>query len=130
MICQSPKVSSVILGMSVFTEMPVDQPVFMREPVQLAMRGAICDAPFPIQETSNMHHFSPADRAVAGAGQISPADGTLALGQYSPVEGPVMDTQQHTPQADLEPKLPVQSNSNDSGTTSVFVLQITVILNL
>ncbi|XP_053496006.1 interferon regulatory factor 3 [Ictalurus furcatus] len=91
-------------------EMPVDQPVFQREPAQL-----ICDAPFPIQETSNNHHFSPAHSAVAGAGQISPAESTLALDQYSPLEGAFMGTQQPLPQADLKPGLPVQSTSNDSG---------------
>lgn len=105
--------------------MPVDQPVFQREPAQL-----ICDAPFPIQETSNNHHFSPAHSAVAGAGQISPAESTLALDQYSPLEGAFMGTQQPLPQADLKLGLPVQSTSNDSGMASAFVLQITVILSL
>ncbi|XP_060795383.1 interferon regulatory factor 3 isoform X2 [Neoarius graeffei] len=96
-------------------EMPVDEPVFMRESVELAMNPAINETPLTIQETSNMHHFSPADRAVAGTGQISPADGTLALSQYSPLEGAIIVTQQHTPQAELELELPVQSTSNDSG---------------
>lgn len=101
-----------------FTEMPVDQQVFMREPVQHLMNTTVCDVPLPIQKTSNMPHFPP-----AGAGQISPAEGTLALGQYSPLESAFMGTQQHMPQADPEPDLHVQATSNDSGMTSAFVLQ-------
>lgn len=94
------------------------------------MNTAICDAPFPIQETSNTHHFPHAPGAVAGAGQASPAEGTLALGQFSPLEGAFMGTQQHTPRAEPEPELPVQSTSNDLGMTSVFVLQTRAIQNL
>ncbi|KAB5555305.1 hypothetical protein PHYPO_G00032190 [Pangasianodon hypophthalmus] len=96
-------------------EMPVDHAMFVREPVQHPMNAAICDAPFPIQETSNMSHFSPGDGAMAGAGQISPAEGTLALDQYSPLESAFLGTQQPTPQAAPEPEMPVHTTSNDSG---------------
>lgn len=101
--------------MPVFAEVPVEP--------QLLMNTAVCDAQFPVQETSHMAQFPPARGAVVGAGQISPAEGTLALGQYSPLEGAFMGTQQHTPRNDLEPELPVQSTSNDSGMTSAFVSQ-------
>lgn len=107
--------------------MPLDQPALTMEPVQFPVNTAICDAPFPIQETLNMHQFSPAERAEAGAGagQFSPAEATMALSQYSPLEGAFISTQPPPPQADLEPKLPVQSTSTDSGMTSGFVLEIT-----
>ncbi|KAK3529251.1 hypothetical protein QTP70_021902 [Hemibagrus guttatus] len=88
-------------------EMPLDQSVFVMEPVHLPV-----------------HHLPPADRAEASAGQFSPAEGTLALCQYSPLEGAFMGMQQPTPQ---EPQLPVQSTSNDSGMASAFVLQMTAI---
>lgn len=101
--------------MPVFTEMPVEQ--------ELLMNTTVCGDQFPVQETSHMHQFPPAHEAVGGAEQISPAEGTLALGQYSPLEGAFMGTQQHTPRNDLEPELPVQSTSNDSGMTPAFVLQ-------
>ncbi|MCJ8738288.1 hypothetical protein PDJAM_G00033800 [Pangasius djambal] len=105
-------------------------PVFVREPAQSPMNAAICDAPFPIQETSNVSHFSPGHGAMAGAGHISPAEGTLALDQYSPLEGAFLGTQQHMPQAAPEPELPVHTTSNDSGMTPTFVLQIPVVLCL
>ncbi|XP_058263093.1 interferon regulatory factor 3 [Hemibagrus wyckioides] len=83
-------------------EMPSDQAVFVMDPVQLPMNHL------------SMHHLSPPDRAEASAGQFSPTEGALALCQYSPPEGAFMGTQQPTPQ---EPQLPVQSTSNDSGST-------------
>lgn len=116
--------------MPLFTELPGDQQIFMSEPVQLPMNTAGYDAPFPIQESSGMHHFSPAHEAAAGVGQISPAEGTQALGQYSPLEGAFIGTQEHMAQPDPGAELPVQSTPNDSGMTSAFVLQITVIVNL
>ncbi|KAK2865998.1 hypothetical protein Q7C36_002054 [Tachysurus vachellii] len=89
-------------------EMPLDHQVFVSKPNSTAF----CDHPFPIQETLSMHHHSPAE---ASAGQISPAEGALAHCQYSPPDGAFIGTQQPALQAELEPHLPVQSTSNDSG---------------
>lgn len=77
-----------------------------------------------------MHHIPVTYRGVSGAGRASPAEGTLAMGQYSPLEGSCMDTQQPTPRADPDPELPVQSISNDSGMKSDFVLHIRAIVSL
>lgn len=99
--------------------MPVDPQVFLSEPVH-PMNPAICETSTILQT----------HRCVAAVGQISPAEGTLAMGQYSPLEGACVDTHQHTPRADPDPELPVQSTFNDLGKKSAFVLQIRVILNL
>ncbi|KAF5899500.1 interferon regulatory factor 3-like, partial [Clarias magur] len=91
-------------------ELPVN-PVFLEDPLHMNPNRC-CDAPFPIQETSGMNHFSPVHGAMAGAGQIPPAEDTLMFAQYSPLEGAIMGTQEHIHQANHEP---VQSNSNYSG---------------
>ncbi|KAI5102996.1 interferon regulatory factor 3 isoform X1, partial [Silurus meridionalis] len=75
-------------------EIPVDQPLFVIEPVNQPLIG---DARFPVQETSPAH----------ATGQVSPAEGTLAHGQYSPLEGAFMLPHQQ--------ELPVQATSNDTG---------------
>ncbi|KAI5609740.1 interferon regulatory factor 3 isoform X1 [Silurus asotus] len=78
-------------------EISVDQPLFVIEPANQPLIG---DARFPVQETTPDH----------ATGQVSPAEGTLAHGQYSPLEGAFMLPQQQ--------ELPVQATSNDTGMRS------------